>query len=584
MYVIGYGWELANNHSGFDWWIKKFNSTGIQQWEKVFDFYDDGIGSSYSPSYDNPKYAILDNSENLIISSSYNTVKLNPSGTKLWELPVGGEIFCDSKDNIIIEKSKYNSTGTLLWTNELLTTPVFDSSDNIYCTAGNNIQKITSDGSNNWTTISVDSTGRYNGNVDSSNQYLAYNIILGQKYLLTFDNKYGTTLNEKTGYPQVSASYENSTTSIFTNKYIQSGKNGKQITASQNGNIVLKINSPYYPGSYATALYQNYTSGSDIPSSDWTSGTLTTNSSATYSLSVIKGHPYVICANDSYSGDNTKTGRVSVSAEYSDGSLIFSNRSSTYNSPELFFATQTGTVSITVKTNGSSSSYAGTYGIAKKPLSYVQPKISGFTTGITNVTSICLDSSNNIYVAGYETNKADTYSRNDIVIKKFNSSGAEITSGWNKTIDYGHSDNEVPNKILFDGTNIIMIGTGYDSISGSSGSDGLFYVYDTAGTLKTSIEIPYWYDNSYNSDRCSYIGKDSNGNYYFTAYESKYLLLKYSSSGNSVWSINTDIYDSVGAIDSLAYIYVGGYGFNLCSTTSNTDWYMKKYSSDGVEQ
>ena len=107
VYVIGYGWELANNHSGFDWWIKKFNSTGIQQWEKVFDFYDDGIGSSSSPSYDNPKYAILDNSENLIISSSYNTVKLNSLGTKLWELSVGGEIFCDSENNIIIGKSKY---------------------------------------------------------------------------------------------------------------------------------------------------------------------------------------------------------------------------------------------------------------------------------------------------------------------------------------------------------------------------------------------------------------------------------------------------------------------------------------------
>ena len=129
-----------------------------------------------------------------------------------------------------------------------------------------------------------------------------------------------------------------------------------------------------------------------------------------------------------------------------------------------------------------------------------------------------------------------------------------------------------------------MIGTGYDSISGSSGSDGLFYVYDTAGTLKTSFEIQYWYDSSYNSDRCSYIGKDSSGNYYFTAYESKYLLLKYSSLGNSVWSINTDIYDSVGAMDSLNYLYVGGYGSNLYSPTSNTDWYIKKYSSDGVEQ
>ena len=139
-------------------------------------------------------------------------------------MAVGGEIYCDSGDNIIIGNSKYSSSGSLLWTNELLTTPVFDSSNNIYCTAGNTIQEINSDGSNNWTTVSVDSTGRYNGNVDSSNQYLAYTMISGQKYLLAFDNKYGTTLNEETGYPQVSANYENSTTSIFTNEYIQSGK------------------------------------------------------------------------------------------------------------------------------------------------------------------------------------------------------------------------------------------------------------------------------------------------------------------------------------------------------------------------
>lgn len=586
VYVIGYGWELANNHSGFDWWIKKFNSTGIQQWEKVFDFYDDGSGSSYSPSYDNPKYAILDNSENLIIASPYNTVKLNSSGTKLWELTVGGEIFCDSENNIIIGKSKYNSSGTLLWTNELLSTPVFDSSNNIYCASVNNVQKIYSDGSNNWTSISVDSTGRYNGTIGTKDtQILAYSVTSGTKYLFSCDNKYYTSLNEQTGYPQLTANYENEATSIFSDEYCGTGTNGKKITANKNSNIVLKIKAPYYNGTYAVALYQNYTSGSDFASSDWTSGTLTTNGSKTYSLSVIKGRPYVICINEKGSnGDGTKTADAKVSAAYSDGASIFSNRDSTYNSPELFFATQTGTVTIIVETYGSSSSYAGTFGIAKKELPYIQPKISGFNTGITNVTSICLDSSNNIYVAGYETNKADTYSKNDIVIKKFNLSGAEITSGWNKTIDYGHCDNEVPSKILFDGTNIIMIGTGYDSISGSSGSDGLFYVYDTAGTLKTSFEIPYWYDSSYNSDRCSYIGKDSSGNYYFTAYESKYLLLKYSSSGNSVWSINTDIYDSVGAIDSLDYIYVGGYGSNLCSTTSNTDWYMKKYSSDGVEQ
>ena len=589
VYVIGYGWELANNHSGFDWWIKKFNATGIQQWEKVFDFYDDGSGSSYSPSYDNPQYAILDNSENLIIASPYNTVKLNSSGTKLWELAVGGEIFCDSDNNIIIGKSKYSSSGSLLWTNELLTTPVFDSSNNIYCTSGNNIQKINSDGSNNWTTVSVDSTGRYNGNISTTGtQGLAYSVSSGNKYLLSWDDYYGTALDSKTAYLYVSAKYEDSGSSIFSQMVSGYGTRGQKFTASTTGNVLVDLktiaNYSQYAGSYAIALYQNYTSGSDFSSSDWTSGTLATNGSTTYSLSVTKGRPYVICANDSSYGDGTKTGRVSVSADYSDGTSIFSNKSSTYNSPELFFATQTGTVTITVKTYSSSSSYAGTFGIAKKALSYVQPKISGFNTGITNVSSICLDSSNNIYVAGYETNKADSYSRKDIIIKKFNSSGTEITSGWDKTIDYGHCDDELPNKILFDGTNIIMIGTGYDSISGSSGSDGLFYVYDTAGTLKISFEIPYWYDSSYYSERCKYIGKDSGGNYYFTAYESKYWLLKYSSTGNSVWSINTEIYDLDGTIDSSDYIYACGYGSNLCSTTSNTDWYIKKYSTDGVEQ
>ena len=585
VYVIGYGWELANNHSGFDWWIKKFNSTGIQQWEKVFDFYDDGSGNSYSPSYDNPKYAILDNSENIIIASPYNTIKLNSSGTKLWELAVGGEIFCDSADNIIIGNSKYSSSGSLLWTNELLSTPAFDSSNNIYCTSGNNVQKISSDGSNNWTSVSVDSTGRYNGTIGTKEtQALAYSVTSDNNYLLTWDDKYGTTLDSKTAYATIYANYENASAYIISNQNCGYGSSSKKITASQTGNIVVKVTAPYTAGSYAIALYQNYTSGSDFASSDWTSGTLTTNGSTTYSLSVTKGRPYVICANDSSYGDGTKTGRVSVSADYSDGTSIFSNKSSTYNSPELFFATQTGTVTITVKTYSSSSSYAGTFGIAKKALSYVQPKISGFNTGITNVSSICLDSSNNIYVAGYETNKADSYSRKDIIIKKFTSDGTEITSGWDKTIDYGHCDDEVPTKLFYDGSNIILIGTGYDSISGSSGYDGLFYVYDTAGTLKTSFEIPYWYDSSYSSDRCKYIGKDSSGNYYFTAYESKYWLLKYSSTGNSVWSVDTGIYDSNGAIDSYNYIYIGGYGSNLCTSTSNTDWYIKKYSSDGIEQ
>lgn len=576
VYVIGYGWELANNHSGSDWWIKKFDSEGIEQWNKIFDFYDD-YSSSYNPSYDNPKYAILDNSGNLIIASDYNTVKLNSSGSKLWDLSVGGEIYCDSGSNIIIGKSKYNSSGILLWTNEYIATPVFDSSNNIYCNSGNILRKINSDGSNNWSSVSVDTTGRYNGNIEINSIHgLNYSVSSGNSYLLTWDDNYGTTLDTKTSTIYVSAKYEDSENFIFTKDTHGFGLTGQKFTAQTSGNILVNLktiaNYNNYAGSYAIALYQNYTSGSDFLLSDWKNGSLDTNSSTTYSLTVTKGRPYVICANDKSYGDGTKTGRVEISAKYADGTSIFSGKSSTYNSPELFFATQTGIVTVTVETYGSSSSYSGTFGIAMKELNYIQPKVSGFSTGISNVSSLCLDSSNNIYVVGYDNNKAESYSKKDIIIKKFNSNGTEITSGWNKIIDYGHCDDEVPNRILFDGTNIIMIGTGYDSISGSSENDGLFYVYDTNGTLKTSFIT---------SSSISYIDQDSTGNYYLSNSDN---ILKYNSKGSLIWQIKHNISKAIATMTSDNYIYVGGLGYNLCSNTSSCDWYIKKYSSDGIEQ
>lgn len=347
LYAIGYGWELENDHSGFDWWIKMFNSTGIQQWEKVFDFYDDN-SSSYSPYYDNPTQAIIDSNDDIIISSKYNTVKLNSSGTVLWQLSLGGNIVCDATNNVFIGNKKYDSNGTFLWMNELLSNPVFDTSDNAFCVNGNEIIQINTDGSNSLNPVSV--------------------------------------------------------------------------------------------------------------------------------------------------------------------------------------------------------------------------------TGITNLITICLDNSNNIYVAGYNTNKADTYSKKDIVIKKFTSSGTEITSGWNKVIDYGHCDDEVPTKLIFDGTNIIMVGTGNDSISGASASDGLFYKYNTEGTLITSFEL---------SNAISYIKKDSSDNYFII---SGSVLSKYSTIGSYIWSKSLNITSPCLTIDEYDNIYIGGYGYNLISNNSSYDWYMMKFSSSGIEQ
>ncbi len=589
VYAVGYGWELANDHSGFDWWIKKFNSTGIEEWEKTFDFYDDD-SSTYSPSYDNPKYAVLDSSGNLIAASAYNTVKLDSSGNTVFTLSVGGSLFVDSSDNIFVVTpsngaSKYSSTASLLWSNECISGDIeFDSSDNIVCTSGSSILKIDSDGTMNWNSASTDTTGRYNSIISSyTTEAVAYEVENGNVYLLTWDNEYGTTYETKTMYANVSAKYEGDSSYLYSNQTRGYGTYGKTFTASADGNLVVSVKPVYSSfgyGTYAIALYNSYSSGSDFSSSDWTSGTLEKGGSKTYSLSVTKGRPYIICANDSSYGDGTKTCRVEVSAEYSDGTSILSSNSNTWSSPKIFFATSTDTVTVTVETY--SSFYSGTYGIAMKELDYVTPKISGFSTGITNLTAICLDSSDNIYAAGYETNKAETYSKKDIVIKKFSSSGTEISSGWDKTIDYGTCNDETSDDIFFDGSNIVLLGTGYDSISGSSQYDGLYYKYSIDGTLQTSFEIDDWTSSSY--DRCGYAGEDTSGNLYFLTYNSGYYLSKYNSSGTLQWKIKHEIYEPKAVVNSSDKIYVAGYGSNLVTNYSSYDWYIKKYASDGSEE
>ena len=324
-------------------------------------------------------------------------------------------------------------------------------------------------------------------------------------------------------------------------------------------------------------MYESYSSGSEFSSTDWISANISTAGPNTYTLEVEKGLPYIICTNDSSKGDGSKSARITHTATYSDGTVIFSGKSSSYNSPEIFFAKENGTVTITVQTYNSSS--YGTFGIVKKQLAYVQPKTSGFETGCSNIISSCIDSFNNIYVCCYEVNKVSDYSGKDIIIKKFTPDGIEITSGWNKVIDYGHCNDESPKKIIFDGTNIILIATGYDSISGSSKTDGLFYVYSPSGSLITSFEIDNWYEGTYYY--CDYLGKDNLNNYYFIGYDT---LLKYGSSGTLIWSVKPNFSITSAVLDNLNNIYVAGAGNNLCSPTSNNDWCIKKYTSGGIEQ
>jgi hypothetical protein len=101
----------------------------------------------------------------------------------------------------------------------------------------------------------------------------------------------------------------------------------------------------------------------------WQDGNITSAAGAVwYSFNVTSGTTYRIWWNDSYQGNNTKTGDVVVGARYSDSSSwIFGGTDTTvddgYSTAQSFTANQTGTVKIRVIPYNRSGSYTGSFGI-----------------------------------------------------------------------------------------------------------------------------------------------------------------------------------------------------------------------------
>jgi fibronectin type 3 domain-containing protein len=99
-----------------------------------------------------------------------------------------------------------------------------------------------------------------------------------------------------------------------------------------------------------------------LSASTWTNGSVTQSSKvAWYSFSVTSGTRYYVWWNDSYEGNNTKTGDVWVSAYYSNGTSIFTYEDSGWSSPRSFIASSTGTVTIKVEPYGDYGTFAVAY-------------------------------------------------------------------------------------------------------------------------------------------------------------------------------------------------------------------------------
>lgn len=204
---------------------------------------------------------------------------------------------------------------------------------------------------------------------------------------------------------------------------------------------------------------------------------------------------------------------------------------------------------------------------------------------------VFIDPQGNIYVVG----EMETVSgAQDMWIKKFNSTGMEFTSNWNKSYDGGANQNDIFEHVIVDPTgNVFVSGTGR---SPTNSEDWWLKKFDLNG----NEDLTYW-DKKIDggvasSDILRSMAMDSFGNLYFggrfnaAGNNPEWSIKKYSSSGiedTLHWNkrFNADSSNLLDDVFALAVdIKNNVYAAGLCQrTATGEDWCIKKYSSSGQE-
>ncbi|MFA6072514.1 MAG: DUF87 domain-containing protein [Candidatus Woesearchaeota archaeon] len=212
------------------------------------------------------------------------------------------------------------------------------------------------------------------------------------------------------------------------------------------------------------------------------------------------------------------------------------------------------------------------------------------------MSSNFVSSDGSLYVVGSAWGIVSGSSNYDWWIKKFNSNGVEDTTNWNKTISGGdltRSDNAHSVFVSPIDDSVYVVGDGVNLVSGSSGYDWRIKKFWNNGTEDVvNWNKNYSFDTSSMESAQSVFVSPIDGSVFVAGYGNNYdwLIKKFNSSGfeDVVWNKTLDgggwDYAYSIFVNSLdGSVYVVGSGRNLVSGSSDADWWIKKFWSNGTE-